>query len=92
MVMKPKNRLHRLFRWRRSQKDLRLLRKLREALRAGVTKPITTKDLVAAGATLAEACQAAIVDALTDDADTAAALAEVVGAVVGVAAGVAARA
>ena len=48
--------------------------------------------LVAAGATLAEACQAAIVDALTDDADTAAALAEVVGAVVGVAAGVAARA
>ena len=38
--------------------------------------------LVAAGATLAEACQAAIVDALTDDADTAGALAEVVSAVV----------
>ena len=39
--------------------------------------------LVVAGAPLAMACRAAIVDALTDDADTTAALAEVVGAVVG---------
>ncbi len=32
--------------------DVAVENKLREALRAGVTKPITTKDLVAAGATL----------------------------------------
>jgi nitric oxide reductase NorQ protein len=38
--------------------------------------------LVASGLSLATACRAAIVDALTDDADTAAALAEVVSAVV----------
>ena len=38
--------------------------------------------LVASGLPLATACRAAIVDALTDDADTAAALAEVVSAVV----------
>jgi nitric oxide reductase NorQ protein len=38
--------------------------------------------LVASGLSLATACRAAIVDALTDDADTAAALAEVVGAVI----------
>ena len=36
--------------------------------------------------TLPTACQAAVVDALTDDADTAAALAEVVAAVIGIAA------
>ena len=40
--------------------------------------------LVAAGMALSMACNAAIVDALTDDADTAVALAEVVRAVVGV--------
>jgi nitric oxide reductase NorQ protein len=39
--------------------------------------------LVVAGATLTTACRAAIVDALTDDADTTAALDEVVAAVVG---------
>jgi nitric oxide reductase NorQ protein len=39
--------------------------------------------LVASGVALPTACRAAIVDALTDDADTAAALAEVVSAVVG---------
>jgi nitric oxide reductase NorQ protein len=39
--------------------------------------------LVVAGLALPQACGAAIVDALTDDADTAAALAEVVAAVVG---------
>ena len=38
--------------------------------------------LVVAGASLAVACRAAIVDALTDDADTTTALSEVVGAVV----------
>jgi nitric oxide reductase NorQ protein len=37
--------------------------------------------LVASGLPMADACRAAIVDALTDDNDTAAALAEVVGAV-----------
>ena len=39
--------------------------------------------LVASGVALHTACQAAVVDALTDDADTAAALAEVVAAVIG---------
>lgn len=39
--------------------------------------------LVASGVSLHTACQAAIIDALTDDADTAAALAEVVLAVIG---------
>ena len=39
--------------------------------------------LAAGGLALREACHAAIVDALTDDADTARALAEVVGAVIG---------
>ena len=39
--------------------------------------------LVVSGITLPTACQAAVVDALTDDADTAAALAEVVAAVIG---------
>jgi len=39
--------------------------------------------LVASGVSLPTACRAAIVDALTDDADTAAALAEVVSAVIG---------
>jgi nitric oxide reductase NorQ protein len=39
--------------------------------------------LVVAGLPLAQACRSAVVDALTDDADTAAALAEVVRAVVG---------
>jgi nitric oxide reductase NorQ protein len=39
--------------------------------------------LVASGLSLVQACRTAIVDALTDDADTAAALADVVGAVVG---------
>jgi len=39
--------------------------------------------LVVSGLSLAQACRTAIVDALTDDADTAAALADVVGAVVG---------
>lgn len=39
--------------------------------------------LVASGVPLPTACQAAIVDALTDDADTAAALGEVVSAVIG---------
>ena len=39
--------------------------------------------LVVSGITLPTACQAAVVDALTDDADTATALAEVVAAVIG---------
>ena len=39
--------------------------------------------LTVAGLPLPQACSAAIVDALTDDADTVAALAEVVRAVVG---------
>ena len=39
--------------------------------------------LVASGLTLTQACQAAIVDALTDDAETAIALNEVVLAVIG---------
>ena len=41
--------------------------------------------LVASGVPLPQACHAAIVDALTDDADTAAALAEVVAAIIGTA-------
>jgi nitric oxide reductase NorQ protein len=39
--------------------------------------------LIASGVSVATACRAAIVDALTDDADTAAALADVVDAVIG---------
>ena len=42
--------------------------------------------LVAGGLPLATACRAAIVDALTDDADAAIALSDVVGAIVGPAA------
>lgn len=55
----------------------------RRAFRWGPKRKPIFPHCPAGGLALREACHAAIVDALTDDADTARALAEVVGAVIG---------
>ncbi|MBS7350443.1 MAG: CbbQ/NirQ/NorQ/GpvN family protein [Comamonas sp.] len=72
-----------------AQKLVALAQALRRLTEQDLEETVSTRLLVmagrltASGIALRTACQAAIVDALTDDADTASALAEVVAAVLG---------
>jgi nitric oxide reductase NorQ protein len=72
-----------------AQKLVGLAQALRRLTEQDLEETVSTRllvmaaRLVASGVPLPQACHAAIVDALTDDADTAAALAEVVAAIIG---------
>lgn len=72
-----------------AQKLVALAQALRRLTEQDLEETVSTRllvmagRLIASGVALRTACQAAIVDALTDDADTAAALAEVVAAILG---------
>ena len=74
-----------------AQKLVGLAQALRRLTEQDLEETVSTRllvmaaRLVASGVPLPQACHAAIVDALTDDADTAAALAEVVAAIIGTA-------